>query len=81
MISKIYITTVALLLITGCTFDQLASTAYNSAGTNECIESTGGPSCDLDMRTNDERLMNGAPTGLSNKELEQQAQKIRENIE
>jgi hypothetical protein len=80
MISKLTITAFTLVLITGCTYEELGNAAYGSLGSTECQETTGGQGCDLDMRTTDERLMNGGTSGLSNDELEKQAQKKQTSL-
>lgn len=80
MISKLSVTALTLVLITGCTYEELGNAAYGSLGSTECQETTGGQGCDLDMRTTDERLMTGGTSGLSNDELEKEAQKKQTSL-
>lgn len=65
-------------LIVGCSSQQLGSAAYNSLGSSECKEKTGGQACDLDERSIDERLINGAPDQYSTEALAKQAEKERQ---
>jgi hypothetical protein len=80
MISKLTITAFTLVLITGCTYEELGNAAYGSLGSTECQKTTGGQGCDLDMRSTDERLMTGGTSGLSNDELEKEAQKKQTSL-
>ena len=73
---KLFVAVIILLSVTACTTEQLTRTAYSSLGASECKEKTGGLSCDLDERTIDERLMNGAPGALSNEKMKQEVNKI-----
>lgn len=65
------------LIVTGCSTQQLGSAAYGSLGASECKEKTGGMACDLDERSIDERLINGSPDQHSTEALAKQAEKIR----
>lgn len=77
MRTRFFATCCCLLIVTGCSANQVGSAAYGGLGATECKEKTGGMACDLDERSIDGRLITGAPDEHSTEALAKQAEKIR----
>lgn len=76
MINRILLVTISIYALSACTIEQAKNVAYSSLQSKECHDKTGGQSCDLDERTTDQKLLNGAPGALTNEEMEKEANKI-----
>jgi hypothetical protein len=76
MIYRALLVTISIYALAACTTEQAKQAAYSSLESKECHDKTGGQSCDLDERTTDQKLMNGAPGALTNEEMEKEALKI-----
>lgn len=77
MKTRFFVLCFCVALVSGCSSQQLGSAAYGSLEASECKEKTGGQACDLDERTIDERLINGAPDQDSTDALVRQAEKVK----
>lgn len=62
-------------LAVGCSSQQLGSAAYGSFEARECKNKTSSPACDLDERSMNQRLINGAPDQHSTQALLKQLEK------
>lgn len=69
---------ITMSLLAACSSQQLGSAVAGSLGASECKEKTGGLACDLDERSTDERLINGALDLHSTEALAKSAKKVRE---
>ncbi len=68
-----------LLCIISCSTKQVAEFAYGSVKNSECMDKTGGISCDLNEESYSDLSLIAPPNSNTNEALEKRATKIRES--